>query len=173
MSFQSKFSAQSEEFLFTVYTGGSIKFETLTNKNLLSMLVSINSRALTKTFQDAIDITRRLGYQYIWIDSLCIIQDSSEDLQHESQMMAQVYANSSLNICAASAQNGEVGCYVARQHGRPLCYRLSTVVDPISGKKMCLDRLPKESESVMFVERPLMRRGWVTQESMYFYLAEQ
>jgi hypothetical protein len=41
---------------------------------------------LPQTFKDAIWITRRLGYQYIWIDSLCIIQDSAEDWEAESKM---------------------------------------------------------------------------------------
>jgi hypothetical protein len=39
---------------------------------------------LSQTFQDAIILTWRLGFRYIWIDSLCIIQDSAEDWQIES-----------------------------------------------------------------------------------------
>ncbi|KAK1502880.1 hypothetical protein CTAM01_04869 [Colletotrichum tamarilloi] len=35
--------------------------------------------SLSKTFQDAVLVTRRLGIKYIWIDSLCIIQDSKLD----------------------------------------------------------------------------------------------
>lgn len=37
---------------------------------------------LPKTFREAIQVTRDLGYRYIWIDSLCIIQDSEEDWGH-------------------------------------------------------------------------------------------
>lgn len=39
---------------------------------------------LGRTFQEAIEVTRRLGVSYIWIDCLCIIQDSVEDWERES-----------------------------------------------------------------------------------------
>src|ERR1700712_3169166 len=60
-------------------------------------------------FRDAVKVTRALGLRYIWIDSLCIIQDSFADWQYESQRMAQVYANAYITIvatCAASAHEG-------------------------------------------------------------------
>jgi hypothetical protein len=44
-------------------------------------------RKLCRNFQHAISITRRLGYRYLWIDSLCIIQDSAEDWARESAQM--------------------------------------------------------------------------------------
>ncbi|KAJ4253945.1 hypothetical protein NW762_010344 [Fusarium torreyae] len=50
---------------------------------------------LPKTFVDAIQVARALGIPYIWIDSLCIVQDSPEDWKHEASRMAQVYANAS------------------------------------------------------------------------------
>lgn len=46
---------------------------------------------LPPNFQDAIMITKELGYQYLWIDSLCIIQDSPEDWRAESVKMGSVY----------------------------------------------------------------------------------
>ncbi|KAK3402313.1 heterokaryon incompatibility protein-domain-containing protein [Sordaria brevicollis] len=56
---------------------------------------------LARTFLDAMRITRQLGYRYIWIDSLCIMQDSSEDWNREAQTMAAVYGNSLLTIFAS------------------------------------------------------------------------
>ena len=44
-------------------------------------------QALCKNFQDAVIITRTLGFKYLWIDSLCIIQDSPEDWNRESAQM--------------------------------------------------------------------------------------
>lgn len=143
--------------------GGSVKFATLTMEALPSMLVCIEIDNLTKTFQDAIDTTRRLGYQYIWIDSLCIIQDSTKDWQLESQTMAQVYANSSLNIAAASAKDGRYGCYIDRQRRPPLASRVLAQVDSVSGKKMFVDCM-LSNDLTIFNEYPLNRRGWVVQE---------
>ena len=47
---------------------------------------------LSRTFQDAITITRELGIRYIWIDSLCIIQDDKEDWERVSAKMAEIYS---------------------------------------------------------------------------------
>ncbi|CCC11146.1 hypothetical protein SMACR_03854 [Sordaria macrospora] len=56
---------------------------------------------LAQTFVDAMRITQQLGYRYIWIDSLCIMQDSPEDWNREAQTMADVYGNSILTIFAS------------------------------------------------------------------------
>jgi hypothetical protein len=66
---------------------------------------------LSKTFQDAVVITGKLGLRYIWIDSLCIIQDDLWDWEIESKKMADIYEASMLTIAAAKAQDGESGCF--------------------------------------------------------------
>jgi hypothetical protein len=48
--------------------------------------------------------------RYLWIDSLCICQDDSEDWERESANMAAVYSNSYLTIAATNAKNNAVGC---------------------------------------------------------------
>ncbi|KAF8849968.1 HET-domain-containing protein, partial [Acephala macrosclerotiorum] len=63
---------------------------------------SISLERMPRTFQGAIEFTRRLrsqfGVRYLWIDSLCIFQDSVEDWQHESMLMAEVYGSSWCNL---------------------------------------------------------------------------
>ena len=54
--------------------------------------------SLDQTYQEAIRITRALGIAYIWIDSLCIIQDSTSDWEKECAAMAWVYTNATLNL---------------------------------------------------------------------------
>lgn len=61
-----------------------------------------------RTFRDAILITRALGYRYLWIDSLCIIQDS-EDWFHEASTMGDVYSNSQCTLAAIYAYNSTEG----------------------------------------------------------------
>ena len=58
-----------------------------------------------KAFIDAVHITRRLGVPYLWIDALCIVQDSVDDWEAESAKMASIYANAYITIAAASNQN--------------------------------------------------------------------
>ncbi|KAF4458281.1 het domain-containing [Fusarium albosuccineum] len=62
-----------------------------------------------RTFQDAITICRALGVEHIWIDSICIIQDSKEDWDIQGSKMDQVYANCLLTIAADAAENGDSG----------------------------------------------------------------
>lgn len=71
-------------------------------------------------FQDAVTITRRLGYRYLWIDSLCIIQDSYEDWKNESKNMGHIYKASSLTIAAEDAPNSFTGIFESSNEGREI-----------------------------------------------------
>jgi len=66
---------------------------------------------LSKMFQDATTITHTLGFRYIWIDSLCIIQDDIAGWERESAKMASIYENSALTISAIHASDGDGGCF--------------------------------------------------------------
>lgn len=57
------------------------------------MKQGIPCASLSKTFQDAITLTRKLGVQYIYFNSLCIVQDEKYDWETESATMAAVYQN--------------------------------------------------------------------------------
>jgi hypothetical protein len=87
---------------------------TLTRNNLQQFRQNIPEEALPKTFRDAICVCRYLGIGFLWIDSLCIIQDSGEDWGRESSAMARVYGDAYLNIAATSAKDGTVGCFFDR-----------------------------------------------------------
>jgi hypothetical protein len=56
--------------------------------------------SLTPTFQDAIHITRRLHIRYLWIDSLCIVQDDYEDFERECTRMHFTYMRAFCTIAA-------------------------------------------------------------------------
>jgi hypothetical protein len=53
---------------------------------------------LSSIYKEAIRVTCALGYQYLWIDSLCIIQDSKSDWEYEARLMATVYGNAACNL---------------------------------------------------------------------------
>lgn len=69
---------------------------------------------LPKTFREAIQVCRWLDYRYIWIDSLCIFQDSADDWQNESKMMKLVYGQGALTIAAANASDSTKGLFTER-----------------------------------------------------------
>ena len=64
-----------------------------------------------KTFAQATEVTKSLGIQYLWINSLCIVQDSSEDWSKESLKMGQIYQNATITLAADAAQNTSEGLF--------------------------------------------------------------
>ena len=62
---------------------------------------------LPPCFQDAIDVTEKLGIPYIWIDSLCIIQDDAVDCPTEAGSMDRVYSNSFVNLSATATSSSK------------------------------------------------------------------
>lgn len=92
--------------------GGTLTPEHCTmTDNLAARKLGIAFDSLPCTFQDAITITRRLGIRYLWIDALCILQDSKVDWAEESVKMATVYDNSFLTIAASASANKSGGCF--------------------------------------------------------------
>jgi hypothetical protein len=91
--------------------GPSVSGERLitTKATLGSRLESIPLSKIPSNFFDAMIITRKLGYRYLWIDSLCIIQDSREDWETESANMGNIYTNASLTLAAAAAKDSDGG----------------------------------------------------------------
>lgn len=74
----------------------------------------ISHELLPKTFNDAIRIARSLHLRYLWIDSLCIIQDSRDDWEREADTMSKVYRYSFINIAATGAAQSTEGCFWER-----------------------------------------------------------
>ncbi|KAH7400299.1 heterokaryon incompatibility protein-domain-containing protein [Cadophora sp. MPI-SDFR-AT-0126] len=74
---------------------------------------------LPRTFQDAVQITRALGLRYLWIDSLCIIQDDKDDWEIESAKMAEIYLASCLTIAATASVDSRGGFFFDRWTCQP------------------------------------------------------
>jgi hypothetical protein len=64
---------------------------------------------LPQSFEDAVILTRKLGKEYLWVDSLCIIQSDHEDWAKESETMFRVFKNAYCTIAATSAENSRKG----------------------------------------------------------------
>jgi hypothetical protein len=111
-----------------------------------------------KTFLDAVTMTRALGIQFLWIDSICIVQDDEEDRKQEVNRMTDVYSNAYLTIAADWSPDSDGGLYGAAHTP----FRSFQVTDP-SGREhkirvsrtCCLN-----SDNVSMLDD----RGWVLQE---------
>ena len=90
----------------------------LSHVDLENWCKEIPQEIIPQTFLDAIQVTRRLGHRYLWIDSVCIIQpteEDSSDWQVEGSRMADIYRNTYCNILAAAAIDSVSGFLIPRQ----------------------------------------------------------
>jgi hypothetical protein len=124
---------------------------------------------LPKTFLDALDLARRLGVKYVWIDSLCIIQhgDNGDDWRQESVKMADYYQQSLLTIVATSGSK-EHGLFPAKKSSPPTVARL-----PYRDRKgsrlgffyvYSYNKAVNQQYQSFIQESELLTRGWVFQE---------
>ncbi|KAM0261522.1 hypothetical protein ACHAQJ_002205 [Trichoderma viride] len=137
------------------------------NDNIEELKTEIPWNSLSKTFQDAIKLSHVIGIEYIWIDSLCIIQDSGEDWEGEAAKMAEYYANSRVTLAATAAIDGAVGLFPELpeydkpldlqgvHHGQPYHLIVETGIS---------HPYEVQAGSLTIPEFPLMTRGWVYQE---------
>ena len=76
--------------------------------NITALRDSIDFDKLPKTFQDTVTVTRGLGERFLWIDSLCIIQEDEDDWKIESKMET-VFGSVYCTIAAGSAKDSTEG----------------------------------------------------------------
>ncbi|KAF3765044.1 HET-domain-containing protein, partial [Cryphonectria parasitica EP155] len=81
----------------------------LTRENLPAFTKRIEFRHLPRTYEHAVIVARSLGFRYLWIDALCIIQHDEHDWLRESAKMATIYHNASCNIAAHTALDDSHG----------------------------------------------------------------
>ncbi|CZR63019.1 uncharacterized protein PAC_12916 [Phialocephala subalpina] len=123
---------------------------------------------LPQTFKDAILVTRALGISYLWIDALCIIQDSPEDWAHEAERICGVFRNSYVSIAAEAATDSSSGFLIPGPE---------TWTKSCPGKESDTDTVhirlrPERAKTEISHNRKrghrskLSTRGWVLQERL-------
>lgn len=118
-----------------------------------------------KVFRDAIHITRCLGFQYLWIDSICINQQDDHEKGTEIMKMHQIYSGAVLNLSATSAMSGAEGMITTRNAASvaPIVLEMdSTPPDGESGKMI----LFRDNWLTEVDKGPVNQRAWVFQERM-------
>ncbi|OQV02693.1 hypothetical protein CLAIMM_07843 [Cladophialophora immunda] len=123
---------------------------------------------LTPTFRDTIAVVRRLGLKYVWIDSLCIVQDDPADFAREAARMALVYSQAHVVIAATRGSTGDAGLF----HDRRGAQRI-TIHDTHPRKRSYLhvnEAISHDafltSDPYCFNTTPLFERAWCFQERL-------
>ena len=121
----------------------------------------ISWNTLPQTFRDAITTTRTIGLRYLWIDSLCIIQDSHQDWLLESKRMGRVYEEARLTLAASHAPDSSHGLFLPRP---PVQTAIELPHMPADGDSMFVTHMPEDYETISPESGSLATRAWATQE---------
>lgn len=134
-----------------------------TSANLESRTRGIDLSELSKTFQDAIQVARGIGVQFLWIDSLCIVQDDPRDIDRECAEMSKVYACSYCTIAASDSIDGQGGCFKPfdKSNGRFFSFTCRSM-DGSQSRNITIYQ--GFNSWLTTLDGPLQRRGWALQE---------
>jgi hypothetical protein len=140
---------------------------TLTLENQHKLRTGVPVTELTKTFRESVITAASVGYSFLWIDSLCIIQDSQEDWKRESETMRDVYRHAEFTIVASASWSGKEGLFRPQD---PLPNHPCVLgVRARKGDATAIYAIPSQMdiEKTRRVELELCkwnRRGWCLQE---------
>ncbi|KAL2076233.1 hypothetical protein VTL71DRAFT_1176 [Oculimacula yallundae] len=151
--------------------GTKVRF-ILESKNLEARQQAVPLEEMPSSFSDAIKVTRRLGYRYLWIDSLCILQDSREDWLSESSHMLDYYRHSSLTIALNDTAGDEHGFLQVLR--TPETHSIMVPVEVTVPDDGANNSVKKQSELLGFRSpynlhkraHVLDTRGWTLQEDL-------
>lgn len=176
-------------FIALNYCWGKVLNLTTTSSNFAQRKAAIPWDGLSESFRHAILICRSLGVCYMWIDALCIIQDSPSDWEKEAARMADVYENAFLTIATDAARDPTWGILTPRHlekisaqdatakpdkpQGRRNYNMLSVPVKDDTGAECIIQvREPLLHSDIVFpqtyhnVSYPLLTRAWTLQERL-------
>jgi hypothetical protein len=145
-------------YLTLSHCWGSSGHKCLTKNNQSDLSKLSNYSNLPKSFQHAFSISFSLGFRFVWIDSLCIVQDDPDDWETQASMMGTIYKYASCNIAATWARDGNDGCFTTKREPRTITLYAG---HHYAREYEVNSRLPYYED---IVEAPLNQRGWVTQE---------
>jgi hypothetical protein len=136
---------------------------------------NIPLKTLSKTFRHAVKIARFLEVRYVWIDSLCIVQDDDDDWKREASRMGRYYKNALLTVAAVSSSGGYTGCFV-EYDPRSISPIPITITFPLldsdlqhhvqSGYVRPTISWDPVDDTIGFQREPLWQRAWVLQERL-------
>ncbi|RDL29706.1 uncharacterized protein BP5553_10686 [Venustampulla echinocandica] len=181
---------QYENYIALSHCWGKTQMIMTVKSNFEDHLGGIQFDQLPKTFQEAVMITRQLEIRYLWIDSLCIIQDDPVDWETEASQMAMVYTSSYLTLAILHSPNNHGGCFSDRHTSNvgdlPLCIPTGSIAIPYRVKDLTttvMTRLMPRDAHAHFLgdqidDTPLGIRAWALQErllsprTLYFHPGE-
>lgn len=156
---------QNISYAALTYCWGAKQPNATTRSNLQAYLNGIKLSLLPQSLRDAVIVTRKLSLRYLWVDSLCIIQDLEGDKTHEIGRMEYIYSNAYVTISASSSADCNSGFLEMRKQVKesimvPFCSEKGE----IGGVTLSPIRCP-ETKDYLTPHEPINYRAWTFQES--------
>ncbi|SPO06909.1 uncharacterized protein DNG_09603 [Cephalotrichum gorgonifer] len=156
--------AMAGEYASFSHCWGQAKTLKLLQGNKTQLEAGVQIADLPQSYVEAIGVATRLGIRLLWIDSLCIIQDSVDDWRAEASTMKDVYGNAMVNISASAAAENSEASFLRREPLNIPPLRIAPRWRQGSGEGRYL--LANVDGYRDEIERsPLGGRAWVMQES--------
>ncbi|KAK8011573.1 hypothetical protein PG990_010538 [Apiospora arundinis] len=133
-------------------------------KNVATHLTNIPISTLSNTCKDAVSVAHLLGFKYLWIDALCIIQDDEDDKGLEISRMGHIYRHADLTICAEGSPGAHAGLFPKTLPDPRELYPCQVTISAEAP-----DRTITRDLTVAGTrngENYLSRRGWTLQEEI-------
>ena len=152
----------SVKFAALSYRWGPGKQSETTKENVGERFKKLMTSEFPKTLQDAIQVARGLGLEYIWIDRICIVQDDEEEWANEASLMADIYASAYVVLSATATEDSKDG--FLRKRLEPLVIRYAQHGQPDREVRARQIESHDCRRYAMKHEYTLFLRGWCMQE---------
>jgi hypothetical protein len=162
---------KSEPYVTLSYTWGDAGVIKTADATISSFRTGVPLSNLPETLRDVINVTRSIGVKYIWIDSLCIIQDQeleNTDFAREALHMREIYTNSLLTIAASRFRGTHPSCFSTRKSSLLKPPGFNAPADFISQRygSGYFYVIEQKCWQSAVSDAPLNSRGWVLQERL-------
>ena len=154
--------SQRGTYLTLSYCWGGRQTAQLTTNSMEAYKIEVPLSSLPQTLQDAVIVTRKLGYRYLWIDALCIIQDDEEFKQKELVNMGRIYGSSFLTIQASVPSSASDGFLAQRRPPDIPPAKLHYKTDAEGRRAYVYARLKNDEPPVTSTSK----RAWLFQETV-------
>lgn len=139
--------------------GRNLQFR-LSSTYLACAQAGLPTELLPQTIKDAIRVTRELGIDYLWVDSLCIVQDDEVEKMNQIAQMSQIFEGAYITIAASQASSGSDG-FLSSVNSHGLTCKVSVTYP--TGDKMMRSIVKNTKHNIS--EEPLTQRAWTLQET--------
>ncbi|OJJ55666.1 hypothetical protein ASPSYDRAFT_48874 [Aspergillus sydowii CBS 593.65] len=152
------------------YCWGGIQPNMTTTSRLDSYIAGIDTAEIPETILDAIRVSIGMGYQYLWVDAFCIVQDSEQEKIAELGKMASIYSGAIFTICVMSAKSATEGflrqAYSNCSDDQSIRTWHADIRDAISQVAAASLEIRSDFSNEDIFDSPILERGWTFQEAL-------